>query len=40
MKFFGSKNIKEFVEKVLTSQKDDLKNKVVIDIPTGSGHSA
>ena len=39
MKFFGSKDIKGFVEKVLTSQKDDLKDKVVIDIPAGSGHS-
>ena len=39
MKFLGSKDIKGFVEKVLTSQKDDLKDKVVIDIPAGSGHS-
>jgi len=39
MKYFGSKNIKGFVEKDLTSQKDDLKNKVVFDIPAVLGHS-
>ena len=40
MKFFGNTGIKVFVEKVLLSQKEQLKNKIIIDIPAGSGHSS
>jgi SAM-dependent methyltransferase len=39
MKFFGSKDIKEHVERILLLQKENLRNKIVIDIPAGSGHS-
>jgi SAM-dependent methyltransferase len=39
MKFFGTKDIKIFVERILNSKKDELKNKIVIDIPAGSGYS-
>ena len=39
MKFFGTKNIKIFVEQILTLKKDELKSKIVIDIPAGTGYS-
>ena len=38
MKFFGTKDIKVFVERVLLKRKE-LHGKIVIDIPAGSGHS-
>ena len=40
MKFFGNTGIKVFVENVLLSRKEQLKNKIIIDIPAGSGHSS
>lgn len=39
MKFFGTKNIKLFVERILTSREAEFKDKIVIDIPAGSGFS-
>ncbi len=39
MKFIGSKDIKEHVERYLKEQKEKFYNKVVIDVPAGSGHS-
>jgi len=39
MKFFGTKDIKVFVERILNSKKDELKNQIVIDVPAGSGYS-
>lgn len=38
MKFFGTKDIKVFVERVLL-KRTELNGKIVIDIPAGSGHS-
>jgi len=38
MKFFGTKDIKVFVERII-SKRNELKGKIVIDIPAGSGHS-
>ncbi len=40
MKYFGTKDIKVYVERILNSKKDELKNKIVIDVPAGSGYSA
>ncbi|MBN2411771.1 class I SAM-dependent methyltransferase [candidate division KSB1 bacterium] len=38
MKFFGTKDIKVFVERALL-KRTELNGKIVIDIPAGSGHS-
>jgi 2-polyprenyl-3-methyl-5-hydroxy-6-metoxy-1,4-benzoquinol methylase len=39
MKLFGPKDIKLFVKSILLSKRDELKNKIVLDIPAGSGYS-
>ena len=39
MKIFGSKDIKLYIEELLYKKKDELKNRIVIDIPAGNGHS-
>lgn len=40
MKLFGTKDIKVFVKSLLISKSDELKDKVVLDIPAGSGYSS
>ncbi|MFH1319680.1 MAG: methyltransferase domain-containing protein [Bacteroidota bacterium] len=40
MKFFGPKDIKFFVKKYLNDNKELFKNKIIIDIPTGTGTSS
>lgn len=40
MKLFGTKDIKIFIEKLLLTKRNELADKLVIDIPAGSGYSA
>jgi len=40
MIFFGTKEIKVYVERLLRRRMEALKGRVVIDIPAGSGHSS
>ncbi len=39
MKLFGPKDIKLFVKAILLSKQKELENKIVLDIPAGSGYS-
>jgi 2-polyprenyl-3-methyl-5-hydroxy-6-metoxy-1,4-benzoquinol methylase len=40
MKFFGTKDIKIFIKSLLIAKRNELENKVVLDIPAGSGYSS
>ena len=40
MKLFGSKDIKVFIRSLLLSKQAELQNKIVLDIPAGSGYSS
>jgi SAM-dependent methyltransferase len=40
MIFFGTKEIKAYVERLLRQRADELKGCVVIDVPAGSGYSS
>ncbi len=40
MKLFGTKDIKVFIQALLKSRSGELKNKIVLDIPAGSGFSS
>lgn len=40
MIFFGTREIKVHVERLLRRRADDLRGRVVIDVPAGSGHSS
>lgn len=40
LKFFGSSNIKLYVEKVLDDMGYDLRGKSVLDVPAGSGYTS
>jgi SAM-dependent methyltransferase len=40
LRFFGPKDIKIHLERILTRMGEDLKGKIVIDVPAGSGHSS
>ena len=40
MKLFGSKDIKIFIKSLLITKRKELENKIVLDIPAGSGYSS
>lgn len=40
MKLFGSKDIKPFIKSLLISKRLEFENKIVLDIPAGSGYSS
>lgn len=40
MKLFGSKDIKLFIKSLLITKRLELENKIVLDIPAGSGYSS
>jgi ubiquinone/menaquinone biosynthesis C-methylase UbiE len=40
MRLFGTKDIKIFLKSLLIAKRKDLENKIVLDLPAGSGYSS